>query len=62
MQASYLRLPRSARAACMASGFDFRESVHAAAHAVLNVLPLYMVCNPSDVATECDNPYDTVRA
>ena len=61
-QASYVRLPPAARTACRDAGVDFRESVHAAAHALLNVLPLYMVCNPSDVATECDNPYDTVRA
>ncbi|KAK3274171.1 hypothetical protein CYMTET_17632, partial [Cymbomonas tetramitiformis] len=23
------------------------------------VLPMYITCNPKDVATECDNPYDT---
>jgi hypothetical protein len=59
-QASYIRLPPSVRAACRAAGFDYRESVHAAAHAVLNALPLFMACDAGDVATECDNPYDTV--
>ncbi len=58
-QATYVRLPPTARAACLDAAVDFRESVHAAAHALLNVLPLYLVCNATDVATECDNPYDT---
>jgi DEAD/DEAH box helicase domain-containing protein len=54
-----MRLPPSARAACEAAGIPFREGVHAAQHALLNVVPLFMVCNPGDMATECDNPYDT---
>jgi hypothetical protein len=52
MQACYLRLPPSARRACEGRGLDFREGVHAAGHALLNVLPLFMVCNSSDVGTE----------
>ena len=55
-----MRLPPGARARCNDAGVDFREAVHAAAHAMLNILPLYMVCNSTDVGTECDNPYDTV--
>lgn len=51
-QACYLRLPPSARRACESAGLDFREGVHAASHAVLNVLPLFMVCNSNDVGTE----------
>ncbi|WIA12038.1 hypothetical protein OEZ85_012117 [Tetradesmus obliquus] len=58
-QACYMRLPPSARRACDAAGIPFREAVHAASHALLNVLPLYMVCNSTDMGTECDNPYDT---
>lgn len=60
-QASYVRLPPRARALCRAAGVDYREAVHAAAHAVLSALPLFLVCSAGDVATECDNPYDTVR-
>lgn len=26
---------------------------------MLNVLPLYMMCNGGDLRAECDNPYDT---
>jgi ATP-dependent helicase YprA (DUF1998 family) len=25
----------------------------------MNALPLLVRCNPGDVGTECDNPYDT---
>lgn len=51
-QACYIRLPPSARQSCESAGLDFREGVHAAGHALLNVLPLFMVCNSSDVGTE----------
>jgi ATP-dependent helicase YprA (DUF1998 family) len=47
-----MRLPPSVRRACEGAKLDFREGVHAASHAVLNVLPLYLVCNSSDVGTE----------
>jgi hypothetical protein len=52
VQACYIRLPPSARRACESLGYDFREGVHAASHALLNVLPLFMVCNSNDVGTE----------
>lgn len=52
VQACYIRLPPSARRVCEGSGLDFREGVHAASHALLNVLPLFMVCNSNDVGTE----------
>ncbi len=42
-----------------AAGFPFRDGLHAAAHAVLNVLPLFLPCEAIDVCTECDNPYRT---
>lgn len=35
------------------------DGLHAASHALLNVVPLYMMCNATDMAAECDNPYDT---
>ncbi|KAL6746607.1 hypothetical protein V8C86DRAFT_1481591 [Haematococcus lacustris] len=58
-QAAYMRLPPSARRVCRECGLGFRDGVHGAAHAVLNVLPLFVICNAKDVGTECDNPYDT---
>lgn len=57
--AAYLRLPPSARRRVEAAGLPFRDGVHAAAHAVLNVLGLFVMHSPSEVGTECDNPYDT---
>jgi DEAD/DEAH box helicase domain-containing protein len=58
-EATYLRLPAIARQRLQAAGLPFRDGVHAASHAVLNVLPLLCIADPADVATECDNPYDT---
>ncbi len=52
-------MPLAARAACAEAGLAFRDGVHAATHAVLNVLPLLVTCDPHDVGAECDNPYDS---
>ncbi|GKU95107.1 hypothetical protein SLEP1_g8507 [Rubroshorea leprosula] len=38
--------------------FLFRAGLHAACHALLHVVPLYMKCNSSDLAPECPNPYE----
>ena len=53
------RLPKMCRHHVDESGNEFRDSLHAAAHAVMNVLPLYVMCNAEDIGTECDNQYDT---
>lgn len=62
-QATYVRVPAAARLACaqlgLPCGTGMREGIHGACHAILNVLPLYLPCNPTDVGTECDHPYDT---
>lgn len=42
---------RDSSAAPLRAGLGFRESVHAAAHAVLSVLPLFIMCGSNDVAT-----------
>lgn len=59
MQAAYIRVPQSARTALAAQGLPFRDGLHAASHALVNVLPLFLLCNATDLGTECDNPYDT---
>lgn len=57
-EATYIRLPAAARRGVEAAGLPFRDSVHAAAHAVLNVLPLFVMCNPNDLgAGESSGPY-----
>ncbi|KAL3131865.1 hypothetical protein ABBQ38_007575 [Trebouxia sp. C0009 RCD-2024] len=58
-QAAYIRVPRAARQRVKDAGLPFRDGLHAASHALLNVVPLYMMCNATDMAAECDNPYDT---
>ena len=58
-EATYIRVPATTRPKLCEAGLPFREGLHAASHALLNVLPLYLMCNAEDVGTECDNPYDT---
>jgi DEAD/DEAH box helicase domain-containing protein len=36
-------VPPTARAAVKAAGLPFRDGLHAASHAVLNVLPAYIM-------------------
>ncbi|KAM7279820.1 hypothetical protein ACFE04_006954 [Oxalis oulophora] len=38
---------------------SFRSGLHAACHALLHVVPLYVRCNYSDLAPECPNPHET---
>lgn len=40
-------------------GLPFREGLHGASHALINVVPLFLLCNTADLGAECDNPYDT---
>ena len=58
-QAAYIRVPRSTRQKVQEAGVPFRDGLHAASHSVLNVLPLFLMCDSSDMGSECDNPYDT---
>ena len=58
-QATYLRVPHTARKRVAEEGLPFRDGIHGAGHALVNVLPLFLMCAASDMATECDNPYDT---
>lgn len=59
-QACYVRVPHVVRHELRALGLPFRDSVHAASHAVLNVLPLLLGgVGGADMGTECDNPFDT---
>ncbi|XP_020277328.1 uncharacterized protein LOC109851548 [Asparagus officinalis] len=58
-QAAWIRVPQSVREAVELEGLSFRAGKHAASHALLNVVPLYMMCNSSDLSTECANPHET---
>lgn len=59
LQAAYIRVPRIARRKVHEAGLPFRDGLHAASHAMLNVIPLFMLCGATDMGAECDNPYDT---
>eukprot|EP00890_Picochlorum_soloecismus_P000885 jgi/Picsp_1/1798/NSC_05266-R1_atp-dependent rna helicase len=54
-----LPLPPTVRKKIQEKQGSFRDGVHGAVHALMNVLPLMLLCNPEDVGTECDNQYDT---
>lgn len=36
-----------------------RAGLHAAGHAILNALPMFVLCNPEDAAVECVNEHET---
>ncbi|XP_054806101.1 uncharacterized protein LOC129308773 isoform X2 [Prosopis cineraria] len=57
-QAVWIPVPQSIKEAVVKQTYDFRGGLHAASHAVLNVVPLYITCNLSDLAPECPNPHD----
>lgn len=64
--AAWLRVPDAARDAVAALPLaegqpprELRAGLHAAAHAVLNALPLFVMCSAADIGTDCDNPLDT---
>ena len=59
MQAAYIRVPAMARQAVREAGYGWREGLHAASHAMLNCVPLHLMCDAADMGTECDNPYDS---
>ncbi|ONI08951.1 hypothetical protein PRUPE_5G209300 [Prunus persica] len=45
---------------CNYERLDFRSGLHAASPVVLNVVPLRIICNLSDLAPECINPEYTL--
>ena len=57
--ATWVRVPDSARALCEAKMLEFRAGMHAANHALLSALPLYIMAAAGDVAAECVNKLET---
>ncbi|CAN1796234.1 Uncharacterized ATP-dependent helicase YprA [Linum perenne] len=58
-QAAWVGIPQLLKKAVGDSGLEFREGQHAASHALLNVVPLFVRCNYSDLAPECPHPHGT---
>ncbi|XP_068668097.1 uncharacterized protein [Aristolochia californica] len=58
-QAVWIRIPQPVKTEVEHRFQSFRAGQHAASHALLNVVPLYITCNTSDMGSECANPHDT---
>jgi DEAD/DEAH box helicase domain-containing protein len=54
-----VRIPHSVKTNVEERKLQFRGGSHAASHALLNIVPLHMTCNASDLGTECANPHET---
>jgi DEAD/DEAH box helicase domain-containing protein len=57
-KAAWIRVRESVKNEVEAQDLVFRAGSHAASHTLLNVAPLYITCNASNLGTECANPYD----
>ncbi|CAA7026987.1 unnamed protein product [Microthlaspi erraticum] len=53
-QAVWIQVPQSVKSAVTKE--KLRSGLHAACHALLHVVPLFVRCNYSDLAPECANP------
>ncbi|GAB2220919.1 hypothetical protein Drorol1_Dr00012078 [Drosera rotundifolia] len=58
-QAVWIRVPQSVKSTVENANLAFRAGLHAASHAVLNVVPLHIICDSSGLAPECANRHDT---
>ncbi|CAI5471191.1 unnamed protein product [Closterium sp. Yama58-4] len=58
-QAVWVAVAGGTKAAVEAAGSDYRASLHAAAHALANMVPLFLACMASDMGVECASPYDS---
>ncbi|XP_030476883.2 uncharacterized protein LOC115693939 isoform X2 [Syzygium oleosum] len=58
-QAVWIPVPQTVKEAVEMKSFSFRAGLHAASHALLNVVPLCVICNSADLAPECSNPHDS---
>ncbi|EFH51410.1 hypothetical protein ARALYDRAFT_904519 [Arabidopsis lyrata subsp. lyrata] len=62
-QAVWIQVPGSVKSAATKSAVEkknlsFKSGLHAACHALLQVVPLFVRCNYSDLAPKCPNPLE----
>ncbi|XP_074577358.1 uncharacterized protein LOC141833761 [Curcuma longa] len=57
-EAVWICVPQSIKSSLEKQQLPFQPGLHAASHALLNVVPLYIMCNATDLATECVNPHE----
>ncbi|CAN6470692.1 unnamed protein product [Victoria cruziana] len=58
-QAVWIRVPEPTKIEVEAQNIPLRAGLHAASHAILNLVPLYIMSNSSDLGTECANPHES---
>ncbi|KAF3775124.1 ATP-dependent helicase [Nymphaea thermarum] len=58
-QAVWIRVPEPTKIKVEAQNLPLRTGLHAASHAILNLVPLYIMSNSSDLGTECANPHES---
>ncbi|KAF7087864.1 hypothetical protein CFC21_091036 [Triticum aestivum] len=58
-QAVWATIPQTVWASIEQSKLWFRGGLHGAAHAILSILPLHMMCGSGDLGTECVDPQET---
>uniref|UniRef100_A0A8I6Y4G3 Uncharacterized protein n=1 Tax=Hordeum vulgare subsp. vulgare TaxID=112509 RepID=A0A8I6Y4G3_HORVV len=58
-QAVWASIPQTVRASMEQSKLWFRGGLHGAAHAILSIVPLHMMCGSGDLGTECVDPQET---
>ncbi|KAL4584143.1 hypothetical protein LXL04_008733 [Taraxacum kok-saghyz] len=58
-RAVWIRVPQSIKTCVELEKYSFRGGLHAAGHALLHIIPLFIICNSSDLGSECVNPHDT---
>lgn len=58
-EATFVRIPATARNKILEANLPYRDGLHAASHALLNVIPMVCMVDTADIATECDHPNDT---
>ncbi|KAJ9567433.1 hypothetical protein OSB04_003399 [Centaurea solstitialis] len=57
--AVWIRVPQSLKTAVEAENYSFCGGLHAAGHELLHIVPVYIICNSFDLASECVNPNET---
>ncbi|XBI43427.1 hypothetical protein VPH35_108198 [Triticum aestivum] len=58
-QAVWATIPHTIKASMEQNKLWFRGGLHGAAHAMLSILPLHMMCGSGDLGTECVDPQET---
>eukprot|EP00127_Corallochytrium_limacisporum_P000562 Clim_evm1s19 gene=Clim_evmTU1s19 len=56
--AAWVDVPTELKQECLHLNFSFKGSTHACAHAVLAIVPLFLMCERADIGVECISPHE----